>query len=189
MSADLTADIPAFPCRRQGIASKAIASFEYTAVSADSPFYRRLRGYANAMHARQANGFKLFVGKGNCSVCHSAPNFTGHGRHNLGPASHGKPERDMGRHAQRPVASMKGAFKTPTLRDIDRSAPCFHDGEAMTLMEVIEHYDRGGVVKADLSLNMKPLALTRQEKEDLVAFMQALSSPYKPVARPELPRP
>jgi cytochrome c peroxidase len=169
--------------------SKAIASFERTALSTNSPFDRWVKGEAKAMNAQQVNGFRVFVGKGNCAICHAAPNFTDDGFHNLGLASHGKPEPDMGRYAVKPVASMKGAFKTPTLRDIDRSGPYFHDGSATTLMEVVEHYDRGGTTRTDLSPNMKPLDLTQQEKEDLVAFMQALTSPYRPVTLPELPRP
>jgi cytochrome c peroxidase len=82
---------------------------------------------------------------------------------------------------------MKGAFKTPTLRDIERTAPYFHDGSAATLMDVVEHYNQGGVVKTNLSPSMKELQLSPQEKADLVAFMKALSSPYRPQALPELP--
>ena len=169
--------------------SKALATYQrVVAVSRDSPFDRWVKGDAKAMTAQQVNGFKLFVGKANCSICHSAPNFTDNGFHNLGLASWGNPAPDMGRYAFRPVGLMKGAFKTPTVREAARTAPYFHDGSAKTLMEVVEHYDVGGVVKTNLSPNMHPLNLTRQEKEDLVAFMEALSSPFVRVEIPELPR-
>jgi len=168
--------------------SKAIASFERTAISNNSPFDRWVRGDASAMSASQVNGFRVFTGKANCASCHSGPNFTDNGFHNVGLASWGAAEPDMGRYAHRPVALMKGAFKTPTVREAERTAPYFHDGSAKTLMEVVEHYVKGGVVKTNLSPNMKPLDLTSQEKSDLVAFMRALSSPFLKVEVPELPQ-
>jgi cytochrome c peroxidase len=129
----------------------------------------------------------LFNGKANCVACHSAPNFTDNGFHNLGLASYGIAEPDMGRYAHKPVKAMKGAFKTPTLRDIERTAPYFHDGSAKSLMDVVEHYNKGGIVKTDISPNMKELNLSQPEKEALVAFMQALTSPFVKVQMPDLP--
>lgn len=169
--------------------SKAIAAFERTVVSKDSPFDRWLRGDAEALSAREIAGFQVFLdpGKGNCAGCHQAPNFTDDGFHNLGLKSWGAAEPDVGRFAERRVASMKGAFKTPTLRDVALTAPYFHDGSARTLMEVVEHYEAGGVVKTNLSPEMKPLTLTQGEKEDLVAFLRALTSPASPIALPQLP--
>jgi cytochrome c peroxidase len=105
----------------------------------------------------------------------------------VGLASFGKENPDLGRYAQKPVAVNKGAFKTPTLRDIERTAPYFHDGSAKTLMDVVEHYSKGGEVRTNLSPDMKQLHLTQQEKEDLVAFMKALSSPPVKVTFPNLP--
>ena len=89
--------------------------------------------------------------------------------------------------AQKKVAALKGAFKTPSLRDIERTAPYFHDGSAATLLDVVEHYAKGGVNRANLSPNMKPLDLNKEDKEALVAFMRALSSPQKPMSYPQLP--
>ena len=140
------------------------------------------------MTAQQVLGFQLFNGKANCAACHSGPNFTDNGFHNLGLKSWGAESPDVGRFAIKPVKAMNGAFKTPTVREVARTAPYFHDGSAKTLMEVVEHYDRGGVVTTNLSPNMKPLNLTLAEKEALVAFMDALSSPLKPSVVPELPR-
>lgn len=83
---------------------------------------------------------------------------------------------------------MKGAFKTPTLRDVELTAPYFHDGSAATLRDVVEHYVRGGDDKTHLSASMKPLTLTEAEKDDLVAFMKSLTSPQIPFRVPMLPQ-
>lgn len=170
--------------------SKAIASFERTAISNDSPFDRWVKGNAGAMTKQQVRGFKLFVepGKGNCAACHQAPNFVDDGFHNIGLASYGKKNPDVGRYAQKPLGIMKGAFKTPTLRDIALTAPYFHDGSAKTLEEVVAHYAKGGVVKTNLSPEMKKLTLSKQDKEDLVAFLKALTSKPKAVTLPILPQ-
>ena len=167
--------------------SKAIANFERTVISSNSDFDRWVKGDEKALTAQQVEGFKLFVGKGNCAACHSGPNFTDNGFHNLGLASWGANEPDMGRYAQKPVSATKGAFKTPTVREVARTAPYFHDGSATTLMEVVEHYDRGGVVKTNLSPNIKPLGLSSAEKLALVSFLESLSSPFMRLTIQELP--
>ena len=167
--------------------SKAIASFERTIISNSSPFDRWVKGDAKAMTAQQINGFKVFVGRGNCIACHSGANFTDNGFHNIGLASFGNTEPDLGRYLYKPVTAMKGAFKTPTVRELTRTAPYFHDGSAKTLMDVVEHYDQGGRQKSNLSPNIKPLGLTNEEKNSLVSFLEALSSPFKPVTMPEIP--
>lgn len=181
----------AFPGEEVGelTLAKALATFERTIVSRDSPFDKWIRGDEKAMTAQQIRGFELFVDpdKGNCAVCHSAPNFTDDGFHNIGLASFGAENPDLGRYAEKPIRLMKGAFKTPTLRDINLTAPYFHDGSASTLKEVIEHYAQGGVVKSNLSPNMKALALTDSEKQDIEAFLNALTTPPQPFTLPILP--
>lgn len=169
--------------------SKAMASFERTAISNNSPFDHWVKGDAKAMTPQQVDGFKLFTGKAHCSECHSAPNFTDNGFHNVGLPSYGALEPDMGRYAQKPVKSMRGAFKTPTLRDINTNAPYFHDGASHTLAEVVEHYNKGGVIKTDLSPSIKELGLTQAEKDSLVSFLHALTSPFQAVSLPDLPKP
>lgn len=168
--------------------SKAIAAFERTVVSNDSPFDRWVRGDEAALSEQEVRGFRIFNEKGNCAVCHSGPNFTDNGFHNLGLASYGDENPDMGRYAIKPIGLMKGAFKTPTIRDITRTAPYFHDGSARTLEDVVNHYDQGGVVKTNLAPNMKALGLSDAEKADLIAFMRALTSPFMEVSVPELPQ-
>jgi cytochrome c peroxidase len=170
--------------------SKAIASFERTVVSTDTPFDQWVAGKATAMSPDQIKGFALFIdpAKGNCAACHSGPNFTDNSFHNLGLASSAKDQADVGRFAQKPVKSMKGAFKTPTVREAANTAPYFHDGSASTLFEVMEHYRKGGDVKTNLSAEMKPLQISDTEVRQIVAFMEALSSPPKPFQMPALPR-
>jgi cytochrome c peroxidase len=169
--------------------AKALAAFERTVVSNDSPFDRWVRGDKSAMTAQQVRGFEIFVreDKGNCAACHQAPNFTDNGFHNIGLASYGEPNPDLGRYLHKPLKSMRGAFKTPTLRDIELTAPYFHDGSARSLAEVVNHYVSGGQVKTSLSASMKPLNLDESEKQALVAFMRALTSPAQAVALPRLP--
>jgi cytochrome c peroxidase len=170
--------------------SKAIASFERTIVSNDSPFDRWVAGAKGAMTPDQVRGFALFIDpkKGNCASCHSGANFTDNGFHNVGLASFGKDKPDLGRYTQRPVASMKGAFKTPTVREAVNTAPFFHDGSVRTLEELVDFYAGGGVVKTNLSPSMKTLDLDREERRQLVAFIEALSTPRKTFALPDLPR-
>lgn len=169
--------------------AKALASFERTIISHNSPFDRWVKGDKKAMTKQQIKGFKVFndPAKGNCAVCHSAPNFTDNGFHNVGLASYQIDEPDMGRYAIKPIGILKGAFKTPTLRDIEFTAPYFHDGSAETLRDVIDHYIKGGESKKDLDPNMKKLTLSKSEIEALEAFLLALSSPRTPFELPIIP--
>lgn len=168
--------------------AKALAAFERSLVSNDSPFDRWVRGDRRAMTEAQVRGFRIFVEKGQCAACHAPPNFTDNGFHNVGLRSSGEPNAHPGRYAQRRVAAMQGAFKTPTLRDISLTAPYFHDGSATTLHEVVDHYAAGGVVKTNLSPTLpRSLALTPQERDELVAFLNALTTEPKVFVYPVLP--
>ena len=168
---------------------KAIGAFQRTIIVDDTPFDKWVRGDNEAMTSQQVRGFKLFVNsdKGNCAVCHSAPNFSDDGFHNLGLASFGNNNPDVGRFSKVPLGIMKGAFKTPTLRNVEYTAPYFNDGSAATLVEVMEHYIRVGEVKTNLSPNMKPLSITEDEAQDIVAFLMALSAEREPFELPILP--
>ena len=188
----VTAFDNAFP--DQGVNTKtmamAIASFERTLISNNSRFDTWVKGDKSALTADEISGFKLFVDpvKGNCAVCHSPPNFTDDGFHNIGLASFGHDNPDLGRYNQRRLNLMKGAFKTPTLRDIALSAPFFHDGSAQTLSDVVEHYSEGGKVKTNLSPNFTANTLTPEEIASIVSFLNALTSPHKPFTLPTLPQ-
>lgn len=169
--------------------AKALASYQRTIVSRNSRFDAWIKGNKGALTKQEIDGFKIFVDseKGNCEVCHSAPNFTDNGFHNLGLAQFAEEDADVGRHALRPLKLMKGAFKTPTLRHASLTAPYFHDGSAANLQEVIDHYVEGGVVKTNLSPNMKALKLTKREKDALIAFIQSLTEEVQGFSLPTLP--
>jgi cytochrome c peroxidase len=156
-------------------------------LSTESPFDRWMRGDWNAVSAAARRGFAVFRGAGNCSTCHSGFNMTDNGFHNIG-IKEALGKEDVGRFSQRKLAIMKGAFKTPTLRDIALTAPYMHNGAYKTLEEVVDHYERGGDVKDNLSPNMKPIRLTAQDKADLVEFMKSLSGDPMQVTLPQLPQ-
>lgn len=167
---------------------RALASFERTVISKDSPFDKFLDGDSNAISQSAARGFELFKGKAQCANCHSGYNFTDNGFHNIGVKDEGTP--DEGRYAHVPIKTMKGAFKTPTLRDIALTSPYMHNGSYSTLEAVIDHYDRKGDVKENLSPNMmgtEPLGLTAQEKVDLVEFLKSLTGKQLEIVIPVLP--
>ena len=168
---------------------KALAAFERTVLSGDAPFDRFVAGDAAALSESAQRGWKLFNGKGHCSACHAGPNFTDNAFHNIGVGMDAK-EPDTGRKAISKLGGDHGSFKTPTLREIGKTAPYMHDGSLKTLEEVVEHYAKGGMVNETLDEEIFPLKLTPEDKKDLVTFMkEALSSPnYPKVAPPELPK-
>jgi cytochrome c peroxidase len=163
---------------------KAIASFERTIIAGDSPFDQWAKGDESAISKDAKKGFKLFIGKARCVKCHNGYNFTDDGFHNIGLND----SSDEGRYSLRKIKILKGAFKTPTLRNVEYTAPYMHNGEYKTLKEVINHYVKGGVVKTHLSPNMKPLDLSEKEKQQLVTFMKSLSTKPLNVAVPRLPQ-
>jgi cytochrome c peroxidase len=83
---------------------------------------------------------------------------------------------------------MQHAFKTPGLREITRRAPYMHDGSVPTLEAVMDHYREGGVDRPSRSAQMKPIALSKQEQADVIAFMRTLTSEMDPTTVPPLPR-
>lgn len=132
-------------------------------------------------------GRDLFFGqKTNCSACHVGPNFSDELYHNIGVGMEAK-EPDLGRYAQTNEEKDKGAFKTPTLRNISQSGPYMHDGSQKTLMEVVEWYAKGGHPNPTLSDKIKKLELTTQDKKDLVAFMKSLTGPFPAIETERLP--
>jgi cytochrome c peroxidase len=164
--------------------AKAIATFERTVVSGIAPFDQWIAGSENAISAQAKWGFLIFNTKARCAVCHQGWNFTDGSFHDIG-----LPTTDPGRGQLLPkLVRMKHAFKTPTLRNVDRRGPYMHDGSVRTLAEVVELYDTGGVPRESRSLEIRRLGLTAEEKDALVAFMKTLTSADAPIAVPELPR-
>ena len=164
--------------------AKAIASFERSIVSTESPFDRWLKGVDGVMSDAAIRGFEVFKGKGKCVACHDGFNFSDNGFHNIGLPDN----EDMGRYAIKPIKVLKGAFKTPTLRDVELTAPYMHNGQYDTLEEVIEHYDRGGDTNlGNLDPNMVKLNLNKTEKQELVEFLKSLTGDPLEMKIPQLP--
>ncbi len=154
--------------------AKAIATFERTVLSGNSPYDKYKAGNKSAMTPSQVRGMDVYFNKAKCDQCHEGINFTTNAYHNLGVGTD-QPKPDPGRHDFTHNEADWGAFKTPTLREIARTAPYMHDGSLKTLEEVVEFYDKGGIKNKNLDEKMKPLNLTDQDKQDLVEFMKALN--------------
>ncbi len=197
--------------------TRAIASFERTIVSGDSPFDRwYFKGDEKAMSPAAKRGFELFIGQGRCVSCHvieqTTALFTDNRFHNIGVGINGIQEdiprlageflvakakgtdvdvavltdrktSELGRFAVSDRLDDLGAFKTPTLRNVAVTGPFMHDGSMKTLRETVVHYNNGGVTKKEdrvndfLSGGIRPLELKDDQVDDLVAFMEALTSP------------
>ncbi|MET6996355.1 cytochrome-c peroxidase [Chitinophaga defluvii] len=157
---------------------QAIAAFERTLETANSPYDRYINGDDHAMSPEAIRGRLLFIGKANCNNCHSGEDFTADRFKNIG-LYNGKNLLDAGRFdATRDTAHM-GFFKVPGLRNVAVTAPYMHNGMFKTLREVIAYYNKPDVVvhdgiNRDLSLNA-PLNLSEQEVSDLEAFLVALT--------------
>ena len=181
-------DVFGTPVTSEGIA-RAIASFERTVLSGDAPYDRFKAGDETALSEPAQRGMKVFFNKGHCSACHSGPNFSDQAFHNLGAGIQDK-EPDIGRQEVSKLLGDRGAFKTPTLREIARTAPYMHDGLHKTLEDVVEFYVKGGTPNPQLDEEIFPLRLSDQDKADLVTFLkEGLSSEsYPEIKPPELPK-
>jgi cytochrome c peroxidase len=181
--------------------AKAIASFErVAALSGNSRYDKYNAGDNQALSGSEKRGMVLFGltlntddefrpnvvrQKAKCTLCHVGFNFTDEQFHNLGIGWNEKTGRyaDLGRWLIDPIGAKMdanlGAFKTPSVRDAEHTAPFMHDGSLNTLEDVVEHYDKGGTPNPALDVDMKKLGLTAEEKKDVVAFMKALSGEVK----------
>ncbi len=166
----------------------AITAFERTLVAGNSPFDRFTKGDKSALSEAAQRGITIFFKKGHCSACHSGPLYSDGGFHNIGVGLSSDPIDD-GRFAVTGRRGDRGSFKTPSLRDIARTAPYMHDGSLKTLEEVVDFYDQGGVRNPQLSEDIYPLKLSADEKSDLVQFLRLglTSDQYPQVDPPVLP--
>jgi cytochrome c peroxidase len=184
---------------------QAIASFERTLVTFNSPFDRFIAGDENAISESAKRGWKLFNDKARCNNCHgfveSYPFFTDNKFHNIGVgaknigntgfeelAKKAETEKDIAKLAHEEGASELGrflvtkerkdigAFKTPGLREIALTTPYMHDGSETTLEAVIDFYNKGGEQNRFLDGGIRPLDLTKEETKDLVEFLKTLTS-------------
>ena len=155
--------------------SNALASFVRSILSGDSRYDRFANGDRSALTPEERAGMDLFRGKANCVACHVGPNFTDEQLHNTGIAWRNGGFSDIG--------AGRGNFKTPTLREVARTAPYMHDGSIATLQDVIEYYNRGGNVNPELDTELHPLHLSAGEKKSLLAFLLSLTAPGRRMKR------
>jgi len=189
--------------------AKAIAAFERSAaLSGNSKYDKYIKGDMKALSESEKRGMVLFglrldtdddfktnvvLKKAECTSCHIGRNFTDEQFHNLGVGWNAKEQKfaDLGRWVIAPIGAKNpaemGAFKTPTVRDVTRTAPYMHDGSLKTLEEVVAHYDKGGHPNPALDKDIKKLNLTEAEKSDVIGFMKALTSEPIKVELPGLP--
>ncbi len=158
----------------KGIA-QAIASFERTLLSGDSVYDRSQQAQNPWLLSVQAlDGFRLFRGRADCSFCHRGSLFSDGRFHNTGVSWEEEP-LDWGWYELTGREEDRGKFKTPSLRDVEYTAPYMHNGSIATLEEVIDFYDRGGGENPFLDGAIEPLRLKDSEKADLIAFLRSLS--------------
>jgi cytochrome c peroxidase len=163
--------------------SKAIASFERTVISANSPFDRWKYGHdERAVSASVKRGFLVFTSpqKGNCAACHLVGKdyalFTDNKFHNIGVGANMERIKDEGRFIVTKDQTHRGAFKTPSLRNIALTAPYMHDGSMKNLKDVVDYYIGGANSNAQLDKNIHVLDfLSGQERSDLLAFLRSLT--------------
>jgi cytochrome c peroxidase len=191
----------------------ALAAFQKTIVSKNSPLDRYLEGDETALSPRQKKGLDVFKGKGGCIECHNGPNLTDNKFYNIGvpedPELTNDPRvastrrftakvsgytayrtltEDPGRYLVTKDRNEWKAFRTPTLREVAITGPYMHNGVFRTLEEVIDFFDRGGSDSPKKIPLMRPLKLTSEEKKALEIFlMEALSGELTIVEIPEVP--
>ncbi|GEP03041.1 cytochrome-c peroxidase [Methylobacterium oxalidis] len=162
----------------------ALATYQRTLVSGRAPFDRWVAGEESALGPDAKRGFALFTGKARCASCHSTWRLTDDSFHDIGLTGD---DPGRGTFAPPSVVTMQRAFKTPSLRDLRLQGPYMHDGSVRTLDDVIEHYVKGGAKRPSLSPEMRPIALSADERHDLIAFLSSLKAEPIRVELPQLP--
>ena len=155
--------------------ARALASYVRTIYSGDSPFDRYIYGDRNALSDEARRGLRIFRGKGNCTACHVGPTLSDEEFHNTGVAWRNGKFLDDGRYTVTKQEKDRGKFKTPTLREIARTAPYMHDGTLTALEDVIDFYSDGGRENPYRDEEIRSLKLTAREKRELLAFLKSLT--------------
>jgi cytochrome c peroxidase len=171
---------------KDGLA-KAIAAFERTILSGNSPYDRFKAGDAAALNAAQKHGMQLF--DDNCATCHAPPLMSNYRFYNAGVGMD-KQKPDQGRMMVTKQENDMGKFRVPALREVANTAPYFHDGSAATLKDAVALMAGGGKDNPHLSAQLKAIReakLTEQDRGDLVEFLKSLSGEYPITAAPKLP--
>ena len=165
---------------------QAIATFERTIVTSDSAWTRFRSGNEGAFSDAAKRGWVVFNEKAKCVNCHDGRLLTDQQYHNVGIGMDAE-KPDVGRFTVTKVEKDTGAFKTPTLIDISKSAPYFHNGSVATLEEAVDLMVNGGKKNKFLDTeNLKAAKLSKEEVADLLAFLRALDADYT-VSEPKLP--
>lgn len=161
--------------------TQALAAFQRTLLSSGGPFDRFQQGDARALTPAQTRGLTLFDGKAGCRACHAGVRFTDDTFRNNGLAF---ANADSGRARITFLASDFGAFRVPSLRNVALTGPYMHDGRLATLADVVTHYNQGGTQSRNQDAAIRPLDLTPEEQDDLVAFLHALTDDHIQVGAP-----
>jgi len=162
--------------------AEAISSFERTLICNDTAYDKYAHGDKSALSASQKRGLQLFMGKAGCSTCHTPPYFSiayfppGGSSFDVGIGTQGKPEADVdvGRMGITHKQADWAAFKPPTLRNISKSAPYFHDGSVPTLVAAVRLMASGGIDNKNKSSLLRDRHLSDTEISDLIGFLHAL---------------
>ncbi len=163
---------PAAPHVNEASVVAALTAYERTLVSPETRFDQWVAGDDTALSAAERAGFTVFVGKGGCVGCHGGWRFTDDGFRDIG-----LPGDDPGRSAIVGGSPELRQFKTPSLREVAGTEPYMHDGSLATLRAVIDHYTGGSVKRPSLDSNLvRDLVLSSQERSDLIAFLETLST-------------
>jgi cytochrome c peroxidase len=153
--------------------AKAIATFERTIVSGNSPYDRFLHGDKDALSAGAKRGLEIFERSGECTECHSGFNFTDEKFASLGIGPDGRvPDLGLGEITRK--RGDEGKFRVPMLREVVHTGPYMHDGRFRTLDEVLEFYRKGGKPGPRLDSRIAPFFLDARAKGYLMEFLQAL---------------
>jgi cytochrome c peroxidase len=154
--------------------AQAIATFERSIVSGNSPYDRYLAGDKAALTKQQKEGLDFFNKKGECAECHAGFNLTTEKFANLGVGM-AQANPDLGLFAMSKKRGDMGKFKVPTLRDLSHRGPFMHDGSVKTLGEVLDLYAKGGLPNPHLDSRLTPFYLDEQTRRDLLAFLDSLN--------------
>lgn len=169
------------------VITRAIAVFERSLLSGDSPYDRYVAGHSGALSASQRRGMALFFSaRTQCAGCHGGFNFTYYSFSNNGLYV---AYDDPGRYRLTGLEDDRALFKTPSLRNVAVTAPYMHDGSIPDLRAVVEHYRAGGAGHPRQDSSVRPLDLSDEEAGDLVAFLHALTDDsflQNPLFRPGL---
>jgi cytochrome c peroxidase len=158
--------------------ASALAEFVRTRRSGNAPYDRWSYGNdATALSREAQRGLDIFSFSGGCGSCHAGFDFSDGNFWNLGVGWDARTQTfaDVGREAVTHSPRHRGAFKTPGLRDVEKRAPYMHDGSLATLRDVVEFYNRGGNPNPFRTPRLRPLGLSQQDVDSVVAFLKSLS--------------